>query len=48
MAVFPHDNDGKFLTLKEVTDGSKGCRSSGPKDRESVREKAFCPRGALG
>lgn len=33
---------------QKVTDGSKGCRSSEPKDRESVREESIFAQGALG
>lgn len=45
-SFFPQDNDGKVLTHREVTDGSKGCRSSEPKDRESVREESILPKGS--
>lgn len=43
---FSHDNDGKVLTHREVTAGSKDCESSEPKDRESMREEGILPKGS--
>lgn len=45
MVFSPHDDDGKILTYREVTDGSKNCRSGEPMDR---REREGGSRFAQG